>query len=74
MYSGPTGFGLRGEAVGCASILQQLELSHEKCTRLSECAVSLENHLFGDDNVNDTALDDLVSLCGRFELAAKAPE
>lgn len=74
LYKGPTGFGLRGEAIGCKPALKDLNVSPERSKQLNDYAISFENHLFGEDSVSDAILNNLVSLVGRFELAANAPE
>ena len=78
-YYGPTGFGFKGEAIGCARILNELGLSHEVCSHLSELATSMQAHLFGgsseeENHAGQTALDNSVSLLSRLELASKNPE
>lgn len=80
-YSGPTGFGLGGQAVGCRPKLEEFGITSVSCTRLENLAKSLENHLFGrnesdkaDRTTGEAAMSDLVDLIGRFALAAKHPE
>lgn len=80
-YHGPSGYGLRGEAVGCEPILHNLEISPELCRRLHDKATSLENHLFGgemepsqDELLGQKSFKEVVDFIGQFEMAAKNPE
>lgn len=80
-YSGPSGFGIKGQAVGCRPKLDELGITSVMCTRLSELATSLENHLFGGKNdvsernqASEAVMNDLIDFIGKFELAAKHPE
>lgn len=80
-YSGPSGFGIRGEAVGCRPKLEELGITSSTCTRLSELAQALETHLFGGKNdvaeanqTSEAVMNDLIDFTGKFELAAKHPE
>ena len=55
-YDGPTGYGIKGKAVGCQPFLTQLGITNEQCAELLEYALSMEQKLFGgksdDDNAN----------------------
>ena len=80
-YQGPSGYGYKGEAVGCAPMLQELGITSALCSRLSECAEALESHFFSGDSETQTedvageaVLNDLISLISRFEVASKNPE
>jgi hypothetical protein len=80
-YSGPSGFGIRGQAVGCGPKLDELGITSAMCTRLSDLAASLENHLFGGKNdvaesnkTSEAVMNDLIDFIGKFELASKHPE
>ena len=57
-YDGPTGFGIKGSAVGCQPFLTRLGITKERCARLLEFALSLEQTLFGgkseDKNANQS--------------------
>ncbi len=57
-YDGPTGYGIKGEAVGCQPFLTQLGVSNDQCERLLEYALSMEQKLFGgksdDDNTKQS--------------------
>ena len=80
-YQGPTGYGFKGEAIGCAPMLKELGITPELCARLNDSAESLESHLFSGDSDNqsdeatgEAVLNDLISLTSRFEVASKNPE
>jgi hypothetical protein len=46
-YDGPTGYGIKGAAVGCQPFLSRLDITKERCTRLLQFASSMEQTLFG---------------------------
>ena len=80
-YSGPTGFGVRGQAVGCRPKLEELGITSYVCKRLSDLAASLEKHVLGGENdvaersqSSEAVLNNLVEFVSKFELAAKNPE
>lgn len=80
-YSGPSGFGIRGEAVGCRPKFEELGITAQYCNKVFDLAHSLEFHLSGEtsdvaeeDTTNEAVLKDLVGIIGRFHLAAKHPE
>jgi hypothetical protein len=60
--------------------LQELEITPDLCTRLNDCAQSLDSHLFGgdssdmDDNGNQSVLNVLIGVISRLALAVKNPE
>lgn len=79
VYSGPTGFGLKNKAVGCGPELAKLGITAQQCTTMVAFAQSLENHLFGKsdgsaDPASEAAMNNLVEILSRFELASKDPE
>jgi hypothetical protein len=80
-YSGPSGFGIRGKAVGCGPKLEEFGYTSEMYTRLSNLAGSLEQHLFGGKNdvaesnqTSEAVMNDLMDFISKFELASKHPE
>ena len=82
VYRGPSGFGLKGEAVGCLPLLQDLGITSTMCTRLNVLAQSLESHLFGgrndgdgeEDKSGEAVLNDLIGILSKLEIASKNPE
>lgn len=52
-YDGPTGYGIKGAAVGCQPFLTQLGITKEKCSQLLELALSMEQKLFGGNSESD---------------------
>jgi hypothetical protein len=73
-YSGPTGYGIRGQAVGCAPLLTELQITSAICESLEELAEALESHLTSKDREPDLALRDVASVYAKLALAAKNPE
>jgi len=78
-FDGPTGYGIKGAAVGCQPFLTRLGITKEECARLLEFAVSMEQELFGgkskdgDSNLDDdtsgatNVLADLVDLLSKLK-------
>jgi hypothetical protein len=52
-YDGPTGYGIKGAAVGCQPFLTRLGITKEKCSQLLELALSMEQKLFGGNSESD---------------------
>jgi hypothetical protein len=73
-YSGPTGYGLKGEAVGCAPLMTELGITPEICSRLLTLSEALESHLFRELNESDAVLRDLTKVIECLSLAARNPE
>ncbi len=62
-YDGPTGYGIKGAAVGCQPFLTRLGITKEKCARLLEYALSMEQTLFGGKSEGDDS-DDKQNVVG----------
>lgn len=81
-YSGPSGYGIQGKAVGCSSLLNELQITESKFQALSKQVEALESHLVEahnsrkdkDAEFDPTALLDAVSFFQKFALASKSPE
>eukprot|EP00980_Cylindrotheca_fusiformis_P001399 scaffold345_cov134-Cylindrotheca_fusiformis.AAC.10 len=73
-YSGPTGYGLRGEAVGCAPLLDELQITPSACEKLEGFAEALESHLSRNGEDPDQAIRDVSSVFVKLALASKKPE
>jgi hypothetical protein len=52
-YDGPTGYGIKGAAVGCQPFLTRLGITKKKCSQLLELALSMEQTLFGGNSEGD---------------------
>ena len=77
-YSGPSGYGLKGETVGCLPLLKELQATSSQCEVLASQAEALESHFSRKENNSDsesnTILVEVVDLMNKFSLAAKTPE
>lgn len=78
MYSGPSGYGIQGKAVGCAKMLNELQATKPKCEALLNQAEALESHLtrkaMKSNSESDSALLEVLSLFQKFAFAARSPE
>lgn len=73
-YSGPSGWGFKGEAVGCAPLLKELGITPQTCSRLLTLCEALESHIFSKLKQNDAILKDVTTFLERLSLAAKNSE
>eukprot|EP00536_Pseudo-nitzschia_multiseries_P011847 jgi/Psemu1/260170/estExt_Genewise1Plus.C_4270011 len=86
-YDGPTGYGIKGAAVGCQPFLSQLGITKEDCAKKLELALSLEQSLFGGNSESDEAIIDgsakadtsnvlttLIELLSKLVTATENPE
>ena len=74
-YSGPTGYGMKGEAIGCAPFLKELGISSGLLSHLTNYAQSLESHLFNSQSDEDHGiLSEVIKVIERLKLASENPE
>lgn len=73
-YSGPTGFGIQGEAVGCAPLLKELQITRSICEKLEALAEALESQMTRKHEEPDQALKDVAGVFAKLALAASQPE
>ncbi|CAJ1966607.1 unnamed protein product [Cylindrotheca closterium] len=77
-YSGPSGYGIQGKTVGCASMLEELQATKLKCEVLLRQAEVLESHLTSKameaNSESNSALLEVLGLFQKFAIASRSPE